>query len=465
MKPWFTVEDSGAKCNCLPPSATCYGRQMVGKAIAQTVDINERFLEGFKLAHGEERARRWDSKLPGFGVVIGKRRISFVVFRRVKGEANKSNVTLGHWAPGKLRAADAGLRARTMTVANARDAAIQTLGQMRSGVDPNASGADSPGGPTLGDGLDLHVSNMRKENASPRSIGTIESEVPRLLGEWMDRPIAELKGSHLIELHNRLTDDDKPYLANRIVAQVSAVWNSLDRASDDGLPGRNPSRAVTRNAYTPSRERVDDLAAWHGKVQSMENGVRRDLQMFALFTGMRSEAARHARWEHIDWNRSALIVPRPKGGEARAFELPLPKTIVDALRARQRDNRDVFRPYGGDAGFVFPSLTRSSPYEVIPIAEAKEYRQSGGRGGPKERYLPGLHTLRRTYLSVAAECGISELDRSTLVNHSYGRHSVNETYIKQHFGHLAECQATIERALWSRIKGKSKRTTRARRAA
>lgn len=438
-----------------------------GSGRGETVDITERFLETFKPEPDEVtagRARRWDAKLPGFGVVIGKRRVSFVMFRRVKGEANKSNVTLGHWAPSKLRAADAALRARTMTVAQAREAASDARVQMVKGVDPNATGADSPGGPTLRDGLELHVSNMRKENASPRSIGTIETEVPRLLGEWMDRPIAELKGSVLIELHNRLTDEGKPYLANRIVAQVSAVWNSLDRASDDGLPGRNPARAVTRNAYTPSRERVDDLADWYGKVQAMTNHVRRDLQLFCLFTGMRSEAARHARWEHVDWQRSALVVPKPKGGEARAFELPLPKTVVDMLRARQRHNRDVFRPYGGDAGYVFPSLTRAAPYEVIPIAEAKEYRQTGGRKGPKERYLPGLHTLRRTYLSVAAECGISELDRSTLVNHSYGRQSVNETYIRQHFDHLADCQRTIERALWARIEGKQRKGKRASRS-
>jgi hypothetical protein len=44
----------------------------------------------------------------------------------------RRQVHLGHWAPGRLRAADAGIRDRTMTVAMARSAAIQKLGVMRA---------------------------------------------------------------------------------------------------------------------------------------------------------------------------------------------------------------------------------------------------------------------------------------------------------------------------------------------
>lgn len=80
-----------------------------------------------------------------------------------------------------------------------------------------------------------------------------------------------------------------------------------------------------------------------------------------------------------------------------------------------------------------------------------------GDDGKRVQILPGMHCSRRTYLSVAAEAGVSELDRSTLANHSFGRQSVNQTYIRQAFDHLAECQATIERALWAKLKPKAKR--------
>ncbi|MCX5742625.1 MAG: hypothetical protein NT062_09035, partial [Proteobacteria bacterium] len=47
-----------------------------------------------------------------------------------------------------------------------------------------------------------------------------------------------------------------------------------------------------RNRYVPNRERVDDLVPWWALVQTL-SPVRRDLQTFCLFTGMRSEAARN----------------------------------------------------------------------------------------------------------------------------------------------------------------------------
>jgi len=120
------------------------------------------------------------------------------------------------------------------------------------------------------------------------------------------------------------------------------------------------------------------------------------------------------------------------------------------LVGRRAENRDLFGPYGGDHGLVFPALSRGLPFRVQPVAEPKEYRRDPVTA-KRVSILPGLHTLRRTYLSVAAEAGVSELDRHVLANHAYGRQNVNATYIEQAFDHLAACQAKIEAALWARL--------------
>ena len=123
------------------------------------------------------------------------------------------------------------------------------------------------------------------------------------------------------------------------------------------------------------------------------------------------------------------------------------------LEARQLDNekrkKDGVLP-GGDGGWVFASLSRDQK-SVQPIAEPKEYRRDP-ETKKKISILPGLHTLRRTYLSVATEAGVSEIDRHVLANHAFGRQNVNATYIEQAFDHLAACQARIEAALWARLK-------------
>ncbi|HEY1555813.1 MAG TPA: integrase family protein [Kofleriaceae bacterium] len=390
----------------------------------------------------------WDTELRGFGVVVGKTgRKTFVVRGYVGGAQHKATIGV---------AGQPNADGQAWTVLLARIDARQKLGQMASGTDPNAAKRRGAG-PTLREGVVVHVANMRKRGRAENSIAILEAETERHLEAWLDRPIAELRGSDLVVLHDRITREAGPYVANHIAAHVSAVWNTLDRIHE--LDGRNPARAVTRNPYTPSRERIgaDDLPGWLAKVQQL-TPVRRDLRMFVLFTGMRDESARHVRWEHIDWKRSALLVPKPKGGESRAFTLPLPKTLVDMLKVRERENRDLFAPSGGDAGWVFPTVSLDGE-RVIPVQETKE-RRFNEKTGKREQFLPGMHVARRTYLSVAAEAGISELDRHVLANHAFGRQNVNATYIEQAFDHLAKCQATIEVALWARLRPPKRRTLR-----
>lgn len=422
--------------------------------------LTEKSLASLKLpelgSNRDPRVTYWDTELNGFGVTVGPRGKVFVARRWVG--AKKRKLTIG--VAGQPR--EDGL---PWTVMLARKRAAELIGQMVAGHDPVEEAAEEARsiGPTLADGLKLHTSNMRKKSRSVRSIATIEDEVSRYLAEWTDRPMVDLRGVDLVEMHDQVTSEGKTFLANRIVAHVSAIFNSLDRVHE--LAGRNPARAVVRNPYEPKRERIDDadLPAWYIKVQTL-SPIRRDWQLFVLFTGMRSEAARHARWEHIDWKRKALRVPNPKGGAKRAFELPLCKTIVATLRKRKEGNAIEMAPYDGDDGWCFPSLSRSKPYKVQPLAEPKERRKNDDTG-ESELYLPGPHVLRRTYLSVAAEAGVSELDRHALANHAFGRQSVNATYISQAFPHLAIEQAKIEAALWKRLKTKpAKKAKGAKRA-
>lgn len=413
--------------------------------------LSEQNLPTLVIPDGEQRAYYWDTERPGFGVVVGRKQRTFVVRGRVGGKLVKRTIGVA----GAPR--DDG---HLWTVRLARQRATEILGEFAGGHVPEAKSA--AGGPTLRDAMEMHLLAMRNSGCTARSIETMEIELPRLMAAWMDQPIANLKRSHLRERHDQLIAAGTPFQARRVKALVSAVWNTLEGASDDGLGSPNPASGWRTLKYTPSRERVDnaDLKAWYEKVLALPNPVRRDLQLFCLFTGMRSEAARHVRWEHVDEKAAALRVPRPKGGEAKAFTLPLPETLVEMLEKRKRENRDIFGPYGGDHGWVFASLTREAPFEVQPIAEPKEYKLDP-ETKKKVAHLPGLHTLRRTWLSMANDAGVSELDRSVLANHTYGKRSVNETYIKQSFERLAGEQAKIEAELWKHLKPKKQARRRA----
>ncbi len=92
----------------------------------------------------------------------------------------------------------------------------------------------------------------------------------------------------------------------------------------------------------------------------------------------------------------------------------------------------------------------------------EQVRRLTKRAGPKkgknvptgERvlYLPGFHTLRRTFLSVAHECGVTKLDQHLLSNHAFGGRDVHDDYVRQAFQHLRQLVEKIDATLWTRLR-------------
>jgi hypothetical protein len=236
-----------------------------------TVDITERWLESYVPAPDVERVKLWDARLTGFGVVIGRRHHSFVVRSYERGI--RRQVHLGHWAPGRLRAADAGIRDRTMTVAMARSAAIQKLGVMRAGADPASGSGEADKSTTLADAFALHIDRLRRKGGRPRSISTIEREVAKHLSGWMERHLVDISRTDCRELHERLTHESGPYLANRVMRHLRAAWNTAEREHD--LP-RCPTLAVHWNKEKRRQEPIpwDKLPVWRAAIDALSD-VRR----------------------------------------------------------------------------------------------------------------------------------------------------------------------------------------------
>jgi hypothetical protein len=387
----------------------------------------------------------WDTDQPGFGLRVGQRRKVFIVEARVGGKKRRSTIGIyGMPRPGDRL---------PWSVLLARKRAKELLGQMAAGVVPGED--EHSGGPTLRDGLKLHVENMAKDRCSPRSIKTLETEVGKHLAPWLDLPIAELTGADLAGVHRSImeagekkgkragSNPNNPAgaaLANRVVTQVSAIWNALDKLHQ--LPGRNPASAVTRHTLLARESRIDHdgFAAWHAKVQKLTE-VPRDVHMIALFTGVRSEGVRHAREEDFDRDERLLHVRKAKGD--KPYTVPLGDTAFAIIEQRIARNPDLMEAWGGAEGWIFPTLSSRKPLRVIPCAE------------PNRAGLPPVHDLRRTWNSVAMEIGMPRETRELLMNHE--NHGVNLRHYgqPQSWPHATEWQKKMDAALWERIKRRS----------
>lgn len=160
------------------------------------------------------------------------------------------------------------------------------------------------------------------------------------------------------------------------------------------------------------------------KIEALDNPIRRDLHKFLLLTGMRRTAAITARWEHVNWERSLLFVPNPKGGEERAFSLPLSGYLVELLSERQRENE---LPFEGSP-WVWPAISKSGH-----ITEPKE----------NKRGLPPPHVLHHSYATLAKGAGLNEMDIALLMNHKLPGVTAGYIHETSLIEHLKACQQKV----------------------
>ncbi len=109
---------------------------------------------------------------------------------------------------------------------------------------PAPAPAGVAAGPRFGDALALHIDRLRRKGGRPRSVSSIESEVARHLGDWTTRRLVDISRTACRALHERLTEDSGPYLANLLMRYVRAVYNTALKEHD--LPV-NPTVAVHWN--------------------------------------------------------------------------------------------------------------------------------------------------------------------------------------------------------------------------
>lgn len=395
--------------------------------------LTDRAVAGLPLASSGQYFAK-DTELRGFWVLVGKRKKTFVVQGERKHKGQRLSV--------RMKLDD------VRTTREARAKAKKILGMIAEGIDPReptlikgtgstASSQPSITDPTLRFAWERYRDgHMRRKGRSAGTIENYRDHVERLLVDWLDEPLSMLGNdpSLVTMRHEKLTKENGSYIANGCMRTLRAIYNHA-RKSARSLPAENPVSAVDWNAEhrRDTALGLPDLREWFAQLAALKNPIRREFHLFLMLSGHRPDAIKKVRVEHVDFRTRILHVPKPKGGEVKAFDIPLSRAMIRCLVRVMRIGRTLYSQQSRE--WLFPAESESGH-----ITEHKEKRSELSKWG---------NDLRQTFRTVAQAAGVPELDVHLLMNHSIP--GVNAGYITRNkllSDHLRLQQEMISRRVF-----------------
>ena len=344
----------------------------------------------------------WDADLIGFGVLCsgktnGK---TYVVQRNVNGKSRR--VTIGS--------------TKAFTLSEARDRAIKLLAKMYDGIDPKAERrASRASGLKLGQVLEDYLADNK--GLREKTAADYRATVHRYLSDWLDLSLKEIDRDMVKERHlqiqeavakNKRRDATGHSAANGTMRVLRLIWNYAKELNQD-LPDNPVTRLSRVKAWFPENRRDSivrdsDLPVFYEAVTNLKNTVQRDYILLMLFTGLRRSEAAALTWDEADLEERVIRLPRARTKDGRRLDLPMSDFVYELLLA-QRDLRSNER-------WVFPAESKSGHVEEPRFALDIVAEKTGLYVRP--------HDLRRTFITIARRCRLSEYDLKGLVNHSLG---------------------------------------------
>jgi integrase len=371
------------------------------------------------------RQEVYDDRQPGLMAELrSKDSLAFYFYQRVNGIKRKYR--LGSFPQ--------------LSVENARKLTVKTYNSYLNGDDPAAERRLARVEHTLAGlfnyWLETHAKQKRKSWREDQRL------YDKHLVQWANRRLSSISTADIELLHSKIggkSNDDKPYLANRIVELLRAMFNKADRM---GFQSNNPADPVEM-FDEESRERFllpEEMPAFMASLQQ-EPELFQDFFLLCLYSGARRSNVQSMRWEDVHLaDAPCWQIPTTKNKTPQLVHLP--KEAVEILH-RRRDQRTNHE-------WVFPAHSKSGHLQepkavwkrIVERAKLKDLR---------------IHDLRRTLGSWQALGGSSLL----IIGKSLGHKSIQASAIYSRLT-MEPVKASVDKAVAamlqaSQAKPKSKR--------
>jgi integrase len=364
----------------------------------------------------------WDSDVPGFCLIVTKRRAFWAVTYQPRGT---NPVTGKRWGGGtRQELGDAML----MSVDDARTAALMAKALVRQGRSPHHEAmalranveASRSIIPVIGaDALDAYAKALAarstpSENSRRQALHYVRKAVRLMKAEAL--PLAAVNVSMV-----RLMLETMPGSQSERRQVFGNLSRFLTWCRRQGLVETNACDALDRDETPrPGKPRanvpsIGELRAiWtavEGELPSMRDAVR-----MMLLTALRRDEAAYLTWGEVDFANRRLVIPGSRMKNGETHEVPLSAPAIVILEARMSVNPP---PHA----LVFPS-TVGTPIVSWSAVFARIRKAIGEANASKaQRFV--FHDIRRSFVSLLSdEFDVDALDRAL----AHKRSGISATY-------------------------------------
>ncbi|MDE0003902.1 MAG: tyrosine-type recombinase/integrase [Rhodospirillaceae bacterium] len=237
---------------------------------------------------------------------------------------------------------------------------------------------------------------IQNRRMTPRTVHDYRTMAARHLIPAIGKlDVGEIERFHIESMVNPL----RPVLRNRVLSLASRIFRYFE---DQGLRKlhSNPCRGVERSLEEP-RDRTLSKAEISALGKALANTnvdpVKRAVIQIAILTGLRINEVISLRWDCVDFEFRSVLLPTTKTGRRNH---PLSTAAIDILSGLGKRGEYVF----------CTAAAKPLTYSMVRLAFLKAAKAAGLRD-------VRLHDLRRTFMTRAAESGISSHTLRDLLGH------------------------------------------------
>lgn len=308
---------------------------------------------------------------------------TFAVVKKVGDKPKR--VTIGKWSE--------------VSIAKAREEAIQILDEMRQGIDPTEKKRKKQAEKlTLPDVLEQYLGERKLKSVTVRGY---RYNLQRYFKDWLSKPVSTITEAMVLKRHKELsktgtTTANTAMRVLRLTLNYAQVINAVDEVSTNVL---NKARLWHKNKR---KERVipsKQLQVWYEAVEVLPNCKAKVYLLMLLYLGFRSSETLSLEWKNVNLKAKTITLIDTKNGTDHT--LPIPSQLLPYIKALHRDT--------GKSKWVFAGekTTKHITLPKKPIAAV--IKASGVEFSP--------HDCRRTFATIAEAVNLPMSMIKRLMNH------------------------------------------------